>query len=202
MSHYIVEKRAENWFAIRDGEGALFATAPTLESANLICNTFNERKAVALASPIRGEFVRIDVAADVQPANVSSNPFAQFQAQLVAELCRIVVPKISVNPEPEEFEDVADYLLRVARIFDRLLKAVGEEVDRNSTIKVDLSVFTDAFFSAVDGMATFECDRMARTVREERDEIEGEVRRGDRGSDFADDIFKMVQTMNRAMYGV
>lgn len=200
MSHYIVEKRAENWFAIRDGEGVLFATAPTLDRANLICNTFNERKApVALTSPLRGEFVRIEVAADVQPANVSSNPFALYHMALVAELARIVVPKISVNPEPEEFEDVADYLLRVASMLDRWIHEIGEEVNRNTTVRLDMKMFDATFVNAVEGIATAECDRAARVAREERDEVE--VRRGDRGSDFADDIFKMVQTLNRAMYG-
>lgn len=207
MSHYIVEPRCNECYAVIGSDRIAVCVATSLERGNLICNALNERgtqpDGVAPDHPIRGEFVRIAVVAEAQPANnVSANPFAQFHAALVGELARTVVPKLPINPEPADFEEVADYLIRMAQMFDRCLKAIGDEVDRNSTIALDKKVFDGMFFAAVDGQATFECDRAANTLREEHAEIEGEARRGDRGSDFADELFKMARTMNRAMYGV
>lgn len=154
------------------------------------------------AMPVRGEFVRIDVAPDAQPWNVSSNPFAQFHAALVAELARIVVPKIGVNPLAEEIEDAADYWLRVMDAMDRWFKANGEELNRNATINVDMKCFDRTFRDAIEGFATFEADRVATAIREEHAEAEAESRRHDRGSDLADDLFKMMRNINRTLYGV
>lgn len=199
MSHYIVEKHNEHSFAVRwHGADTAFCVTPGQDEANKICDALNVQILVKepLTLPaIHGEFMRIEVAADAQPANNPAlNPFAMYHAAMVAELCRVVVPKIGINPLPEEFEDVADYIIRTARMVDRWLKAVGEEVDRNATCKVDMSVFSDTFLAGCEGQSTFECDRAARVLREEIGEVEGAARRGNADANLADDIFKMVRS--------
>lgn len=147
------------------------------------------------ANPLlRGEFVRINVA-DPSPMTVSDNPLARHHAALVGELARFVVPRIHVNPLPEEFEDVADYLLRVSRACDRWLKSIGEEINRNATISIDMDVFTEQFVAAVDGNATFQCDRAAEELREEQSEIASE-RRG-----YADEIGEHLIRAHRSLFG-
>lgn len=115
---------------------------------------------------LHGEFTVIDVN---NPAP-SKNPLARAHAALVQELSRVVIPQLPANPEPEDFEDVADYILRTARMFDRWHKAVGEDVKASATGRVDMSVFTDAFVAAVDGNSTYVCDAAAEDLREERNE--------------------------------
>ena len=113
----------------------------------------------------RGDYTIIDVA-NPMPV-ISGNPLAKAHEAMVRELSRVVVPRIDVSPVPEQMEDVADYIERTARMFDRWLLKVGEELQSNATVNIDMSVFTDQFLGAVQGNATHECDREAEALRED-----------------------------------
>jgi hypothetical protein len=114
-------------------------------------------------TPLRGEYDVFEAPTQVVP----SNPIAVAQADMIAELARIVAPVISVSPSPGQFEDVADYVERMVRVMDRWLLAVGEEAQSNSTTQIDMGDFKDKFFEAVDGFATHELDRIAQDLADE-----------------------------------
>jgi len=116
-----------------------------------------------------GEFTEIPVSALAIPP--TAHPLAKAHFALVQELARLNVPHYSTDPTPEQHEDVADYLIRIAQAMDRHLKEVGREVQANATcVKVDEKCFDGAFFGALDGFATYECDRAAQAIREEHRE--------------------------------
>lgn len=98
-----------------------------------------------------------------------SNPLALAHRALVQELVRVAVPSIDTVPDADQFEDVADYIVKVAEIADRWLRMVGEEVRSNASEGVDLKDFTDQFKGAVEGNATFHLDRAAEAVRHEQE---------------------------------
>jgi hypothetical protein len=104
----------------------------------------------------------------VRPTFDKKNPIAVAYAAMLDQLRVLAVPHIHVNPEPEEFEDVADFGLRVAQCMDRFWAAVGNEAQSNATYKLDMKCFSGAFVGALEGMATFELDREATALREER----------------------------------
>lgn len=113
-----------------------------------------------------GEFTEVDVAALAAPPN--AHALAKAHVALVQELARLNVPHYGMYPTPAQHEDVADYLLRIAQAMDRHLKEVGREVQENATaITLDKGCFEGAFVGAIDGNATFECDRAAAALREE-----------------------------------
>lgn len=124
---------------------------------------------------IPGTFTHIDLEA---PAVAATHPLAKAQAVMVGELARLAAPRLHVNPLPEEFEDVADYLLRGARIIDAWIKEVGLEVRSAAVTNIDMGPFTEQVVGALQGNAMFEIDRAAEALREERNEIEAAVRRG------------------------
>jgi len=106
----------------------------------------------------------------------ADNPIAAAHVTLIRELAPLAVPKLHVNTDPEEFENVADYIVRVSGIFDRWLKAVGEDVKSSAVCNVNLGMFTGQFQATVEGYATFELDRAAESLREEREEMDTDVR--------------------------
>lgn len=129
---------------------------------------------------LRGEFTVIGNRLHVhQPQATAKHALAVIHQQMVLELSNMTVPRIHVDPEPEEFEDTADYILRVSQVMDRWLKAVGEEVRSNACVRVDLTVFEEQFEGAVQGNATHECDRVAGALHAERAEygVETDYRR-------------------------
>ena len=95
------------------------------------------------------------------------NVIAKAHAELVRELSAVVPPRIHVNPLPEEFEDTADYILRVAKMVDRWLLSVGLEVKCNATATVNIDMFTEMVAGSIDGWATAECDGAANELRDE-----------------------------------
>jgi len=125
---------------------------------------------------LRGEFTVINNRVHVhEPKATATHAMAAIHQAMVLELSCLNVPNIHVTPEPEEFEDTADYMVRVAQVMDRWLKAVGEEVKSNSMVRTDLTRFEDQFFSAVEGNATFEAQRSAEAIRHEREEYPTET---------------------------
>jgi hypothetical protein len=119
-----------------------------------------------MTDPIRGEF---EVFTEPQrPAFDKKNPIAVAYVAMLDELRVLAIPHLHVNPEPEEFEDVADFGLRVAQCMDRFWKSVGDEAQSNAMCNLDMKCFTGTFVGALEGMATFELDREATALREER----------------------------------
>lgn len=133
---------------------------------------------------IRGEFTMIENRLGLRPvsfAKPEANPIAKAHQDLVEQLSFVACPKIHVSPHPEEFEDVADYILRTAAFFDRWLKTVGEEVQANALGKIEMDCFERVFTDALEGNATFVCDKVASDYRIEHDEYANE-------SDYRRDI--------------
>lgn len=144
--------------------------------------------------PIRGTFVQIDMAV---PEVVATHPLAKAQSAMVGELVRLAAPKLSVNPEPEDFEDVADYLLRAARIVDAFIKEVGLEVQSSATTRIDMKCFTDVLKDALEGNATFEIDRCAEVLREDRAEVQSALRHRRHASAMIEDIYRSFGMVKR-----
>ena len=117
---------------------------------------------------VRGTFTTLEVPPIAAAKTAHFNPIAKAHEALINELAFVAIPRIHVTPEAEEFEDVADYLLRTAAMFDRWLKMVGEEVQANALTRIDMNDFEGRFVGALEGNATFELDRCAQAVREER----------------------------------
>lgn len=139
--------------------------------------------------PIRGTFTQVDMQ---NPAPIATHPIAKAQSAMVGELARLAAPKLSANPEPEDFEDVADYLLRTARIIDGFIHEVGLEVRSSATSHVDMTVFTDVLKDGLEGNATHEIDAAAQAVREEREEIDSALRHRRNASAMIEDIYRAV----------
>lgn len=101
------------------------------------------------------------------PVPVRKDALAQAHFALVNELARIAVPHgFDAFPMPEQFEDVADYLVRLAQAFDRFLLLVGQEAQSNASVKMNMAMFTNRFASDLEGNTTFELDRAAADIRE------------------------------------
>ena len=84
--------------------------------------------ATKLTAPqiLRGEFTQVDLQ-NAKPAAL--DPILKAHANLIGYLCKLDVPKLHVNPTPEEFEEVRDYAENVIRVFDMWFKTVGDDVD-------------------------------------------------------------------------
>jgi len=152
-------------------------------------------KCPTMAPVIPGTFTHIDMKVS---SGETLHPLAKAQAMMVGELARLVAPKLSANPEPEDFEDVADYLLRGARIIDEWIKEVGLEVRSASIGNVDINDFTDVLKNAVEGFATYEIDTAAEAVRDERQEIESALRHRRSASAMIEDIYRAVGMPKRS----
>jgi hypothetical protein len=122
---------------------------------------------------IKGEF---EVFTEPKPLFDKKNPIAVAYVAMLDQLRTLAVPHISVSPDPEQFEDVADFGLRVAQCFDRFWKSVGDEAQSNATCNLDMKCFTNTLTDAMQGWATHEFDREAAALREERQDIASAVR--------------------------
>lgn len=107
----------------------------------------------------------------------SDNPFQIAKLNLIASLARLPVPTLSVTPDPEQFEDVSDFIRSIASYGDVCMRAIGKEVKSNATVNIDLNAFESPFTDAVDGNATFECARAGDAFREDAVEFERAVER-------------------------
>ena len=126
-------------------------------------------KPLTMVDVIRGEFEVIDNRVHIERKPVRRDPIGLSHAELVRELARMHVPQYtSYEPEPSDHEDVADYLLRMAKLFDRHILAIGQEVKSQAVCVVNLDDFTEPCERALSGNATFQADQCAEAVRDER----------------------------------
>jgi hypothetical protein len=123
---------------------------------------------LTIVQALRGEFAHINPSRLASPT--STNPISVAHFAMIKELARMQPAKISVSGAPEDFEDVADYIVRLAATFDRLLLAVGESVKENALCQVDLNDFTGVVADAIQGNATFDIDQAAQAAQEAQDE--------------------------------
>lgn len=118
----------------------------------------------------------------VPPTRTLPHPIAMAHLTMVAKLAAIKPPRIYVSPTPDEFGAVADYIEAVARIMDEWHLLVGEEVKSNSTVRIDMTLFTDVFRDATEGLSVFEAERPGKALNEDRGaamrEARTEFRRG------------------------
>lgn len=101
------------------------------------------------------------------------NPIAEAHREAVQQLAKLYVPQLPVTSSPDHFLAVADFVVRWAQIGDRMMKVIGEEVESNAVERVDLSMFTDRFFMALDGDTTFELEKCAEAAQAQIDEACG-----------------------------
>ena len=113
----------------------------------------------------RGNFTEIDM---TTPKQRRRDPLAISHAELVRELARMHIPQFNSDPEPDDFEDVADYMLRLSRFVDQHLLAIGIEIKSNAVCVVNLDDFSEVLEKAVEGNATFQADQCAEALRDER----------------------------------
>ena len=118
---------------------------------------------------------RLTVASAIERALQPKHPLARSHAAMVKELSTLHVPQFAISPSPEQFEDVADYLLRVAQIVDHHVQDIGTEAASNSIATLDKSQFANQCFSALEGNATFELDKGAEALRAEREDYRDET---------------------------
>ncbi len=97
----------------------------------------------------------------------TKNPIGKAHYAMIRELCRMHIPSIPVHPEGDDFDDVADYLTRVAHIVDLFVKDVGAEVKSNALSTVDLSQFENVMLNSLEGYALHEVGSAAEAAREE-----------------------------------
>ena len=108
-------------------------------------------------------------AAERAERRVSINPIYTAAADLLKSLAAMPIPRIPVEPEPGDLQEIGLHLLDFAARVDRYILTVGEELDRNSPpCGFDMSCFTRVLTSAIEGNATFEAEKAAQALREER----------------------------------
>jgi len=95
-------------------------------------------------------------------------PIKQAHELMLAKLCALRPPHITVNPDPEEFQATQEYLLNVARIVDAMIIEVGREVQSNSSLRIDLKLFENVLTDALEGFAVYEIEREIDDMKEER----------------------------------
>lgn len=98
------------------------------------------------------------------------NPLAVAMGELVRALIAMPVPRIPIEPEPGDIQDINIFMSDYTKAFDALHKVVGEQLAANVSSKVDMGCFTDVFRDAIDGMASFEVNRAADILRDERED--------------------------------
>ncbi len=113
----------------------------------------------------------------------SKNPIGKAHYAMIRELCRMHIPHLPVTPEGEDFDDVADYLTRVAHIVDLFVKDVGAEVKSNALNVVDLRQFENVLLNALEGYATSEIEQASEAAREAQHEYDDPDRRYDEWRD-------------------
>ncbi len=75
----------------------------------------------------------------------------------------IIPTRIPLEPAPGEIEIMADDLRILARKVDALVEAYGEYVDANAP-GIDLALFKDVLFNAMDGNALYEIEQASQQL--------------------------------------
>ena len=95
------------------------------------------------------------------------NPFHVEKMRLIAALARLPVPQIDTVPTPNQVESIGDFILNVARLSDRLMRAIGGELQANATVPIKQQNFQTPFVDAVAGFALWDVACVAEELRVE-----------------------------------
>jgi hypothetical protein len=110
----------------------------------------------------------LDLPAPQTPSR-SQNPFEAARLTLIRQLLAMKAPKAySAFPSPADHEGIADHIREAAAIFDAWLAAIGFQIADNATTQIDMRSFEGAFTGAIEGNATYECERAAQALRDDR----------------------------------
>lgn len=93
------------------------------------------------------------------------HPIWYAHKAMVAKLAALTPPRIYIEPEPEDFENVRDYLADAREIINAWLSEVGKEVQSNAIVKLDMGQFSIEGLSDCEG----ECNRAAAALAEDRE---------------------------------
>ena len=129
---------------------------------------------------LEGQFTQIPPQSKLASPD-SRNPIAKAHFAMIKELARLRVPSIPIVPEGEDFEEVADYLLRVAAVIDVFMADVGAEVKDNALTLVDVKEFENVMRDGIEGRCLHELDMCAQEARAaQNDSDEGDRRYAER----------------------
>jgi hypothetical protein len=95
----------------------------------------------------------------------NADPIFNAHRQMIAKLWNVRPPRMYVEPDPSDFENVRDYLADCREIVNAWLKEVGAEVQSNAIVKLDLTQFSIEGLSDCEG----ECNRAAAALIEDRE---------------------------------
>lgn len=101
----------------------------------------------------------------------SSNPFEAAKQVLIHKLQVLKPPKLSVFPNPAEFDDTRDFLRELAEAFDEMIAAVGHQVADNSSARVDMGLFLSPVMDAISGNALYEIEMQKEALIEEHNDM-------------------------------
>jgi hypothetical protein len=97
-------------------------------------------------------------------------PLYRAHAEAIAKLCSMHLARIIGQAEPADFHSLKGSVEDVAKATDKLLLAIGEEAAAGSR-DIDLTLFDDQFWRAVEGNATSDLEHAAERMEEERAEF-------------------------------
>jgi hypothetical protein len=95
------------------------------------------------------------------------NTLGTAKAELIARLQSLPAPHLSACANADEIGAVANHLCNMTAAVDKYILAIGDELNRSSTARVDLMQFTHVLRDALDGNATYEITCAAECAAEE-----------------------------------
>ena len=87
---------------------------------------------------------------------------------LITRLAALRVPRVVGEPDGADIRGIADHMIEVADGVDAYMEAIGRELAANSPCAVDVALFRQPLFAAIDGNALFEAHRIADRVDAEQ----------------------------------
>ncbi|HWX14332.1 MAG TPA: hypothetical protein VNY06_05675 [Methylocella sp.] len=126
-----------------------------------------------ITEPTRNDHTQTLIETLKRASGARYSAIATVHKECVIALSRLYVPHISPSPSPDQFRDMADFLVHWARVADRVLKIVGDEARANTTENINLGYFQGQFQATVEGYSSFELERCAANVEAEWEEFGG-----------------------------
>lgn len=102
------------------------------------------------------------------PTPLHPRPIKAAHELMLAKLCALNPPRLTVSPEPDQFEAVSEYLLDVARIVDAMILEVGRDVKSNASRNIDLRYFDNVLRDGLEGFAVYSITEEIEALKEER----------------------------------
>lgn len=87
---------------------------------------------------------------------------------LLGRLEALRSPRIIGEPDGEDLRDIAEHMIEVADAIDTYFEQLGRMVQGNAPVKIDIKLFQHPCFDAIGGNATWEINRAAEALDEDR----------------------------------